>query len=149
MSTFNASIDGLDSLMSKLSEMGDTACLVATKAIETGARVIEGEAVLNVAVDTGYLRESIGTEAEDKGGTAVAEVYATAEYAPYVELGTGQRGEETNKNSDVSVSYTMERNGKPYMGQPAQPFMYPAFVTGKEAATAQTVKVIREELTKW
>lgn len=47
---------------------------------------MQAKAQRNAPVDTGHLKRSIGLETTDAGMTA--EVEPTADYAPYVELGT-------------------------------------------------------------
>lgn len=59
------------------------------KAINAGGLVVEGRAKINVPVDTGFLRSTIATDTQELTKTsAESSVYATAHYAPYVELGT-------------------------------------------------------------
>ena len=47
---------------------------------------MQEKAQRNAPVDTGHLKRSIGLETTDAG--MAAEVEPTADYAPYVELGT-------------------------------------------------------------
>ena len=77
-------IVGLEKLQKKLKQnvqMGDVKRVVRHNGAE-----MQAKAQQNAPVDTGYLKRSIGIEITD-GGMA-AEVEPTADYAPYVELGT-------------------------------------------------------------
>lgn len=77
-------IVGLEKLQKKLKQnvqMGDVKRVVRHNGAE-----MQAKAQQNAPVDTGYLKRSIGIENTD-GGMA-AEVEPTADYAPYVELGT-------------------------------------------------------------
>ena len=85
------------------------------------AFAIEADAKASAPVDTGNLRSSIATRFEGDGrtGSMTAEVGASAQYAPYVELGTST--------------------------QAGQPFLGPAFdrqVGGFEAAMAAVAQQI-------
>ena len=128
-------IKNIDKLMQKLKEMGKDKQIVGGAVKKAGLQVRD-EAKLNCPVDTGNLRNSIkcSQPKQDGGGNWYVEVYTNTEYAVYVEFGTGQKGQSTNTNSDVSVSY--RQDGCVYQdeegswwyttGQPAQPFLYPA-----------------------
>ena len=108
-------------------------------------------------VDTGYLRNSIAhgrtggkmsidTYRSDNGGKrnrpirsgkyekSIPEsdmptmiIGTNVEYAPYVEFGTGVRGQSTNKNTKIAVSYKQD-----WAGQSAQPFLAPALRNNKD-----------------
>lgn len=53
-------------------------------ALRTGILVIEGEAILHAAVDTGNMRGSISHEVDEANKEAT--VYTPVEYAPIVEI---------------------------------------------------------------
>lgn len=77
-------IVGMEKLQKKLKQnvrMDDVKRVVRHNGAE-----MQAKAQRNAPVDTGYLKRSIGLEITD-GGMA-AEVEPTADYAPYVELGT-------------------------------------------------------------
>jgi len=61
-----------------------------TKALTKACVVIENSAKVKAPVDTGYLRRSITHEVEGNVGL----VGTNAEYAPYLEFGTGIFAEE-------------------------------------------------------
>lgn len=77
-------IVGLEKLQKKLKQnvrMDDV-----KKAVRHNGAEMQAKAQQNAPVDTGMLKRSIGLEITDGGMSA--EVEPTAEYAPYVELGT-------------------------------------------------------------
>ena len=77
-------IIGIEKIQKKLKQnvrMDDVKRVVRHNGAE-----MQAKAQQNAPVDTGYLKRSIGIEITD-GGMA-AEVEPTADYAPYVELGT-------------------------------------------------------------
>ena len=80
----NIKIVGMEKLQKKLKknvQMDDVKRVV----LHNGAEM-QTKAQQNAPVDTGTLKRSIGLEITDSGMTA--EVEPTADYAPYVELGT-------------------------------------------------------------
>ena len=77
-------IVGIEKLQKKLKKnvrMDDVRRVVRHNGAE-----MQTKAQQNAPVDTGHLKRSIGLNMTDAGMTA--EVQPTAEYAPYVELGT-------------------------------------------------------------
>ena len=75
---------GLEKLQKKLKQnvqMEDV-----KKVVRHNGAEMQAKAQQKAPVDTGYLKRSIGLEFTDGGMSA--EVEPTAEYAPYVELGT-------------------------------------------------------------
>lgn len=77
-------IVGVEKLQAKLKKnanMDDVKRIVRQNGAQMQARSQQ-----NAPVDTGHLKRSIGLEIRDAGLTA--EVEPTADYAPYVELGT-------------------------------------------------------------
>lgn len=80
----NIKIVGMEKLQKKLKknvQMDDVKRVVRHNGAE-----MQTKAQQNAPVDTGTLKRSIGLEITDSGMTA--EVEPTADYAPYVELGT-------------------------------------------------------------
>ena len=77
-------IVGMEKLQKKLKQnvrMDDV-----KKVVRHNGAEMQAKAQQNAPVDTGTLKRSIGIEITDGGMTA--EVEPTADYAPYVELGT-------------------------------------------------------------
>lgn len=91
-----SSLEGLEELLANLSGLGGNIKESSRKGLERGAKKIQRNAKLLTPVDTGNLRNSIKTKSEINADGAEAQVYTNAEYAPYVEFGTGQRGKESN-----------------------------------------------------
>ena len=77
------------------------------KGMQDACLLVEESAVNNAPVDTGYLKGTITNKVVKNGSNIEGYVYSTAEYAPYVELGT----------------YKME----------AKPFLYPALTQNQSA----------------
>lgn len=75
-------ITGADALLSKLQKMADYSDV--KNAVKINTSELAKGAMRNAPVDTGHLKRSIVPEITD----LVGRVKATADYAPYVELGT-------------------------------------------------------------
>ena len=75
---------GLEKLQKKLKQNVQMADV--RKVVRHNGAEMQAKAQQNAPVDTGTLKRSIGLEITDGGMTA--EVEPTADYAPYVELGT-------------------------------------------------------------
>ncbi len=91
----------------------------AADVIAKNANDIMGEAVIRVPVDTGNLKNTIYTEISNGGATA--QIGASAEYAVYVEFGTGQRGAASPINRPEGIEYSPG-----WMGMTAKPYLIPA-----------------------
>lgn len=101
------------------------------------------EAKINAPKDTGQLRNSIISEYSEENGKYTANVTVGAEHGIYNEFGTGERGAETNNNKEQAVSYTKEKNGKPYLGMKATPFFYPAVYNAREVYKKDMKEVLK------
>lgn len=64
-------------------------------------------------------------------------------YASYVEFGTGRRGEVTNKNTDVSVSYRQD-----WSGMAAQPYLYPALKDNQDLIQKKFIVDLQKAIAK-
>lgn len=58
------------------------------KGMQDACHLIEAKAVEKVPVDTGFLKGTITNKVTKEGSSIDGWVYATAEYAPFIELGT-------------------------------------------------------------
>jgi len=80
-------ITGLKELEKKLKKLSDVAQNEAKQeALYGGSVLVQGDATLRAAVDTGNLRASIDFEV----GSDDADIFDTADYAVHVEYGTSK-----------------------------------------------------------
>ena len=108
--------------------------------VSKAAMLVQGSAKNKAPVDSGTLRQSIRADkAKIQGENVTATVSTNLEYAPYVEFGTGSRGQSTNTNTEVEVSYRSD-----WRGNKAQPFLWPALRESRN----NSIKIIREEIRK-
>lgn len=91
--------------------------------VALGAKIIEEEAKSICPVDTGALQASIqAQEPLEDGNQVTAEIVATADYAAYVEYGTGERGAASAGAGEGPYS-------PHWPGMAAQPYMRPPLDT--------------------
>lgn len=108
--------------------------------VSKAALLVQGSAKNKAPVDSGALRQSIRADkAKIQGENVTATISTNLEYAPYVEFGTGSRGQSTNTNTEVEVSYRSD-----WRGNKAQPFLWPALRENRN----NSIKIIREEVRK-
>lgn len=108
--------------------------------VSKAVMLVQGSAKNKAPVDSGVLRQSIRADkAKVQGENVTATVSTNLEYAPYVEFGTGSRGQSTNTNTEVEVSYRSD-----WRGNKAQPFLWPALRENRN----NSIKIIREEVRK-
>ena len=152
-------MDGFEALVDRLAEMSPELMQNAVLGLQKGLKPIERDAKKLCPGDNGELRSSIRSTVQEYSTMAIGKVGTSKNYAVYVEMGTGKRGRESGGNgSGKHVSYTtggwtvrrISPKGKVYYqhnnggGQPARPFLYPAFKTNKKRVLA----AIRREVLK-
>lgn len=124
------------------------------KGVGRALKTVQGQAKLLCPGDSGELRNSIMTTVEGTADHAIGTCFTDKRYGPYVELGTGPKGEWNHAGIAPSISpaYTQHpwwihesqvdkelaekyhwfkittKDGVFYQctGQPAHPFLYPA-----------------------
>ena len=140
-----SSIQGLDKLLSTLSDLGEDMKESAKKGLERGAKRIQKNAKMLAPVDTGNLRNSIKTSSEITPEGAQAQVYTNTEYAPYVEFGTGERGRSSDIDRPEGISYKAD-----WPGQTAQPYMTPAYLHAKNTGEVEqeVIKSVQTDIRK-
>lgn len=100
-------ITGKAELEKRLSQMSrvDTKPIVGK-----GISFVQEVAKSNCPVGDGELRQSIYTDVDDDSGIARGTCFPSAAHGPYVEFGTGPKGQASHEgvSPDVAVAYTME-----------------------------------------
>lgn len=136
-------IHGLDQLFGKLDKIPGAMERAAVTGENKTLLAITADAKRNAPVDTGQLRDSIEPYGEahkaKSDGVAISGAAGTnVEHGPYVELGTGPVGEETQVGGKYPGPLSYTQKGWTYYdeklqqfihtrGQPAQPYLYPAY----------------------
>ena len=133
----------------------------------TTKKVVQADAKRLAPGNNGELRNSIKTRVKMDGDKAIGEVYTNLHYAPYVEFGTGPKGQASHSgiSPEVSVSYRSspwyvhedQINVGPYhfqkigefykmYGQPAQPYLYPALRDNQERVSKNISNYVRRKI---
>lgn len=112
------------------------------KWLKMASLILEADAVLMCAVDTGRLRDSIDHKVDV--GEMTAYVGTPAEYAVYIEFGTG-RFAENGKGRKGGWVYKAP-NGEFIFteGQAPQPFLRPAFKKNRQSIKNLLKKLMGE-----
>lgn len=111
-------------LKQKLNNIAD---MELKQTIIEATKLVHGQAVNNAVFEKGYskggLRESIRMDHKKTKEGYEGRVYTNVEYAPYVEFGTGIRGNGSYpyKIDGLDLAYH-----ESWAGMEAQPYMYPA-----------------------
>ena len=130
-------------------------------------KVVQADAKRLAPGNNGELRNSIKTRVKMDGDKAIGEVYTNLHYAPYVEFGTGPKGQASHSgiSPEISVSYRSnpwyvhedQINVGPYhfqkigefykmYGQPAQPYLYPALRDNQERVSKNISNYVRRKI---
>lgn len=131
-----ASIDikNINVLTKKLNNIANTKKVKETMGKATLLVHAQAKALAPVG-ETGNLAGSIHLKVIENGSQISGKVFTNLNYAPYVEFGTGSKGNGTYPNKDLNLTYrstpwvyTPDGGDNFYRtnGQVAQPFMYPA-----------------------
>ena len=91
--------------------------------------LVEGQAVLLATVDTGYMRDQIDYVVDES--RLIGYVGTPAQYAVYVEFGTGEFAENGNGRKGGWVYQALNGEWHFTLGQSPQPFLRPAFRDNK------------------
>lgn len=151
------SVNGFDEVEKTLQEVSE---LDTRQAVGEAIQFVRSAAVENCHADTGELRQSIFAETTEEENTVTGICWTDKAYAPYIEFGTGPKGQEKHAgiSPEVTPVYTQqpwwihesqidrrvaEKYRWPYIdtpdgrfyrcsGNPAYPFLYPAMKDNEE-----------------
>lgn len=168
-------IEGLQKLLRKYGQLGQMAVNENMgHAVGNAIKRVQAAAKLGCPVNHGELRNSIQTSVTQVSEGYVGSCYTNKKYGPYVELGTGPRGEADHEgiSPDVTPAYTQEPwwihesqidradaerykwfyidtpEGRFYRveGQPAHPFMYPALKDNEDMAKKDIASFLSKKI---
>lgn len=118
--------------------------------------LVHGQAKALAPVDTGNLAGSIHMKVTKRGNNWEGRVYTNLQYAPFVEFGTGIKGDGTYPYKvkglnltyrDTPWVYTTDNENFYYTkGQVAQPYMYPALEQNKKNIRNIFKQKVKEQL---
>lgn len=145
------------------------------KAVNDSLLLIQADAIANAPKNLGQLQSSIDVDIEQDGNHYTGSVYTDLEHAMYVEFGTGPKGAANHEgvSPEVPVAYRTSRWMIPFdaiseadaekyhfikirkegivigyitYGQPAQPFLYPAFMNNQKNIDDIFAKAMEEAI---
>lgn len=162
--------DGLDKKLKQLAEID------MKRAVGEVIQIVRLAATLNCPIDTGELQQDIAADVEGDSIRAIGTCWTNKAYAPYVEFGTGPKGQADHAgiSPDVTPVYTQSPwwihesqvdrrvaekyrwfyidtpEGRFYQctGQPAHPFMYPALHDNEDKILSNMRASFRAEIGK-
>ena len=160
---------GADSLIAKCRKLYGAKSneIVGQAVLHAAKTVVQADAKRLAPGNNGELRNSIKTRVKMDGDKVIGEVYTNLHYAPYVEFGTGPKGQASHSgiSPEVSVSYRSspwyvhedQINVGPYhfqkigefykmYGQPAQPYLYPALRDNQERVSKNISNYVRRKI---
>lgn len=126
----NIKIEGLEKLTRKLDYLGGNSNAVIDKGLALGAEKIKADAKRICPEDTGHLKGSI-TREKIPNGYAVG---TNVEYAPYVEYGTGTKGDPSVPHTQHDKWTYQDEKGDYHTAyaQPPRPYLSKAFNDNKQ-----------------
>ena len=135
-------INNLDKLSTKLNNLAN---IDVEKAVKKATSFVHGQAKALAPVDTGRLRGSIHQNVEKKVNLVVGKVYTNLNYAPYVEFGTGIRGNGSypyeSELKSINLAYKED-----WKGMKSQPFLFPAIKGSEEYVKSIINSDIKEKI---
>lgn len=148
-------IKNVDRLLKRLNNLSKTNL---KETMNKATAIVQGSAKALASVDTGNLRNSIHMKVTVTSNGCQGKVYTNVEYAPFVEFGTGIKGNGTYpyKLKNISLAYRdspwiYTPDGKKFYytkGQKAQPFMYPALEQNKKLIKKMFHEELKDKLNK-
>jgi len=137
----SGSIKNIDKLLKKLDSLNINSKQELKQSMGRNIKMVQGEAKLLCPVDNGDLMNSITTNVKETSRGIIATASTNYETAPYVEFGTGRKGEESGGDKYPGpLSYKQDKwlvdipdvGYRWIEGQPAQPYLYPALKNNEE-----------------
>ena len=161
-------VEGLESVLEALTASSESLIPSAAAGMKKGLGLVERDAKKLCPVVTGELRNSIQSKVDEYATFVNGEVGSHKEYVVYVEMGTGDVGRKSGGNgSPVKKAYRTggwfvpvgrseqmiadtvveaASNGFWTNGQPARPFLWPAWKANKGKVQAAVRNAVREGL---
>lgn len=136
----------LDRLMRKLDKLGGNTQKALVKGVGDATKLVVGDAKMLAPVaevDGGGLQLSIQGEVYEDKDAIIGKTSTNLDYAPYVEFGTGQRGQESEHPPNMDLSFRQD-----WAGMEAQPYLYPAISQNREVIKEIIANELKKEIKK-
>lgn len=145
-------IEGLDSLLRKLDRLGGNVEETMNKTVHKQGLFVQVEAKDLCPVDEEDLIQSIQCNTVQTNSKVSSVISTNSDHAPYVEFGTGKKGENTNTYPGISFKQDKWKVNIPDVGvrwiegQPAQPYLYPALKNNEETVVKNIKKDVKKAI---
>ena len=150
----SVTIKGVDRLTQRFNNI---AKMELRQSVNEATKLVHGQAKALAPVDKGGLAGSIHMQVKDTGKELQGRVYTNCEYATYVEMGTGVKGNGTYPYQIEGFKPEYKEKGWAYYdedkgewiytkGQKAQPYMYPALNMHKKTIKAILKQGVKTKL---
>lgn len=138
-----ATIKNLDRLIAKLDNISS---VKLEGYVKKATSFVHGQAKMLASSDTGALRESIHHEIKTEESKIIGRVFTNLEYAPFVEFGTGIRGDgQYPYASELDFQLVYKEDWK---GMRPQPYMYPAIKGAEPYVKSLINRGVQTEINK-
>ena len=77
------------------------------RGVERAMKTVQADAKIFCPGNTGELQQSIMTTVEGTSDYVIGKCYTDKRYAPYVELGTGPKGEQNHEGISPAISLSL------------------------------------------
>lgn len=135
-------IKNIDRLTQRLNKIAN---MELKKTMRDATKVVHAQAKELAPVDTGNLAGSIHQEVKVKGENLEGRVFTNVEYAPYVEFGTGVKGNGSYPYDIEGLDLAYKED---WAGMVAQPYMYPALKQNEKYIKNLFKSGVKTNLTK-
>ena len=136
--SFRISTTGFKSLEKRLEKMSKEAVNEVSDVVDKHIFEINKEQKSLTRVDTGFLKRSNGFEVTDK---KYKEIYNTADYAAYIEFGTGRGVSVPAELTQYAAGF---KGSRPGGNIPASPFFFAPFFKRRQKIMRDIVKVLQK-----
>lgn len=137
---FRISTTGFKSLEKRLEKMSKEAIDEVSDVVDKHIFDINNEQTSLTKVDTGYLKRSNGFDVADKKHK---EIFNNADYAAFIEFGTGQGAKNIPPELKKYASQFQTGDGTK-KGIPASPFFFAPFFKRRQQILRDIVKVLQK-----
>ena len=137
-------VKGIEELIKKINKLPTDIKNDVKSEIEYTADKIVEDAVNAVRVDTGRLKQSIGNYPKNGGLNYIVNV--DADYAAYVEFGTGTKVIVPTELKDYAMQF--KGRGEKQVNLPARPFFFPAYFKNRDKLIENLKKILVKNLDK-
>jgi HK97 gp10 family phage protein len=134
-------VRGINSAISQIRNLGQQAIRDMEAVTEQTARDIELKAKILAPTDLGKLGQSIRAEKVTAKRWKIVAGGLIAPYAPFVEFGTGRMVQVPNEWKEIAIKF--KGAGIKEVNLPARPYMYPAYIDGRNKYLERLKAIVR------